>query len=221
MTAVPAGWTEADFAETADYSIGRTPARARAEYWTNDGANVPWVAISDMKPHGVITTTKESISGRAFKESFGGRIVPAGTLLMSFKLTIGRVATLGIPACHNEAIISIHPHEGVNKRYLGYYLSQVDYAEHHDRQIKGNTLNKAKIDRIPVLLPPEEEQEAIADVLDLIVRAQHLGNRLAALAGGLRATAMDRLMSGRLGVDELDLSALPVRAGLEAEVTPV
>lgn len=207
--AVPNGWTEAYFADIADYSIGRTPARARSDYWVNDGGNVPWVAISDMKPHGTVTVTKEAISGLAFKESFGGRIVPAGTLLMSFKLTIGRVATLGVDACHNEAIMSIYPHEGINQRYLGYYLSQVDYSEHRDRQIKGNTLNKAKIDRIPVFLPPEPEQEAIADVLDLIVRAQELGARLTSLAEGLRATAMDQLMTGRLTVDELDLTALP------------
>lgn len=207
--AVPDGWTEAYFADIADYSIGRTPARARSEYWVNDGGNVPWVAISDMKPHGVIRATKETISGLAFNKSFGGRIVPAGTLLMSFKLTIGRVATLGIDACHNEAIMSIYPHEGVNRRYLGYYLSQVDYSEHHDRQIKGNTLNKAKIDRIPVLLPPEPEQEAIADVLDLVVRAQELGSRLTALADGLRTTARDQLMTGELRVEDLDLTALP------------
>ncbi|MBF9334806.1 restriction endonuclease [Microbacterium lacticum] len=208
-TTVPDGWTEANFADIADYSIGRTPARARSEYWANDGENVPWVAISDMKPHGIVASTKETISGLAFRESFGARVVPAGTLLMSFKLTIGRVATLGIDACHNEAIMSIYPHEGVNQRYLGYYLSQVDYSEHHDRQIKGNTLNKAKIDRIPVLLPPESEQEAIADVLDLIVRAQDLGSRLTSFAEGLRRTAMDRLMTGALSVSELDLDALP------------
>ena len=214
-TTVPDGWTVANFADIADYSIGRTPARARADYWANDGGNVPWVAISDMKPHGVISATKESISGLAFRESFGGRIVPAGTLLMSFKLTIGRVATLGVDGCHNEAIVSIYPHDGISQRYLGYYLSQVDYSEHHDRQIKGNTLNKAKIDRIPVLLPPtEDEQNAIADVLDLIVRAQELGGRLTTLADGLRATAMEQLMSGQLSVEELDLSALPRSAGV-------
>ena len=213
MSVVPTGWTATRFADIADYSIGRTPARARSEYWADDGATVPWVAISDMKPHGTVLTTKERISGAAFTETFGGRVVPAGTLLMSFKLTIGRVATLGIDACHNEAIMSIYPHDGVSKRYLGYYLSNIDYADHHDRQIKGNTLNKSKIDRIPVLLPPEKEQEAIADVLDLIVRAKELGTRLASLADGLRATALDQLMSGQLSVEDLDLSSLPMVQG--------
>lgn len=218
MSTTPDGWSLELFADIADYSIGRTPARANSAYWANDGKNVPWVSISDMKPHGIVTDTKEMISGLALQESFGGRVVPAGTLLMSFKLTIGRVATLGVDACHNEAIMSIYPNVGVNQRYLGYYLSQVDYSSHHDRQIKGNTLNKSKIDRIPILLPPEPEQEAIADVLDLIIRAQEIGARMTILAETLKVTAMSRLMSGDLAVDALDLSALSL-SGSESEVT--
>lgn len=166
MSELPRGWTEEPFNQVARYATGRTPARAKAAYW-KDGANrTPWVAISDMENYGSITTTKESVSEAALQDVFRGRVVPAGTLLMSFKLTIGRVATLGIPACHNEAIISIYPRDGVDQRYLGYFLSQVDYADHQDRQVKGNTLNQAKIDRIPVLLPPSHEQRSIADVLD-------------------------------------------------------
>lgn len=213
MTDLPSGWSTEPFADIADYSIGRTPARANSGYWENDGENVPWVAISDMTPHGVIQRTKETISGRALREVFGQRVVPAGTLLMSFKLTIGRVATLGLAAAHNEAIMSIYPKEGVDQRYLGYYLSNIDYSSHHDRQIKGNTLNKAKIDRIPVVLPPEPEQKAIADVLDLIVRANGLGQNLVALTESLKHSAMDELMAGRLRTEELDLTALDLVIG--------
>ena len=166
MITLPEGWTEEPFSQVARYATGRTPARAKAAYWKGVANQVPWVAISDMEEYGTVSRTKESISEEAFHDVFRGRMVPAGTLLMSFKLTIGRVATLGIPACHNEAIISIYPREGVDQRYLGYFLSQVEYADHQDRQVKGNTLNQAKIDRIPVLLPPAREQSDIADVLD-------------------------------------------------------
>ncbi len=208
MSDLPTTWTTEAFADVADYSIGRTPARANDAYWASDGEDVAWVAISDMKPHGVIRQTKETISGRAFRDVFGGRIAPAGTLLMSFKLTIGRVAVLGVPACHNEAIMSIYPREGVNQRYLGYYLSSLDYADHHDRQIKGNTLNKSKIDRLPIVLPPEPEQEAIANVLDLIVRANETAASLVRLTDSLKSSAMSELMSARIRTESLDLSAL-------------
>ncbi len=166
MNELPEGWTVEPFSQVASYTTGRTPARANPAYWAKGERQVPWVAISDMEPYGTITETAESVSELAFEEVFRERVVPAGTLIMSFKLTIGRVATLGIPACHNEAIISIYPREGVDQRYLGYFLSQVDYTDHQDRQIKGNTLNQSKIDQIQVALPPSKEQARIADVLD-------------------------------------------------------
>ncbi|MEH0933179.1 restriction endonuclease subunit S [Micromonospora sp. CPCC 205558] len=161
-------WVEQPFIEVADYGVGRTPARANAAFWAATEEPTPWVTISDMPAYGVVASTKESISGEAFDRVFGGSVTPAGTLIMSFKLTIGRIATLGIPAVHNEAIISIYPKPGMDQRFLGYYLSQVDYTQFQDRQIKGNTLNKSKIDRIPVPVPPEGEQKAIADVLDAV-----------------------------------------------------
>lgn len=168
MNATPSGWSTCSFKEVAGYDIGRTPARANPDYWDQNGEVVPWVTISDMPAYGIVPATRESTSAAAFEEVFGGKLVPAGTLLMSFKLTIGRVATLGIPAVHNEAIISIYPKTGLDQRFLGYYLSQVDYTQLQDRQIKGNTLNKAKIDRIPVVVPPETEQRLIADTLDAV-----------------------------------------------------
>lgn len=161
-------WIERPLVEVADYNVGKTPSRANASYWTPENSSQPWVTISDMPPFGRITSTKEQVSEQAMTKVFGGRLVPAGTLLMSFKLTIGRVATLAIPAVHNEAIISIRPKAGMDQGYLAYYLSQVDYTQSQDRQIKGNTLNKSKIDRIPISAPGEPEQRQIAAVLGLV-----------------------------------------------------
>ncbi|WP_321924826.1 restriction endonuclease subunit S [Burkholderia sp. BCC1998] len=166
MNDLPESWTIEPFSQVAQYTTGRTPARANNTFWAKGANQVPWVAISDMEEYGTIIETAEAISDVAFQQVFRERIVPAGTLLMSFKLTIGRVATLGVPACHNEAIISIYPRKGVDQRYLGYFLSQVDYTDHQDRQIKGNTLNQSKIDQIQVMLPPPSAQASIADVLD-------------------------------------------------------
>lgn len=193
MSRLPAGWTERPFSQVANYRAGRTPSRSNPAFWTLETTQVPWVAISDMQEYGVITKTKESASQAAVKAVFRGQIVPAGTLLMSFKLTIGRVATLGIPACHNEAIIAIYPNEGVDQRYLGYYLSQVDYADHQDRQVMGNTLNQAKIDRIPVLLPPLYEQRAIAQALDRCRNGLDAERAAEVLANQIKCEAMNYL----------------------------
>ncbi len=148
-----------------------------------------------MEEYGVITATAEAITPRALRSIFHEKLVPAGTLLMSYKLTIGRVATLGVDACHNEAIISIIPRYGVDQRYLGYFLSQVDYTDHQDRQVKGNTLNRSKIDRIPVVLPPPNEQVTIARVLDCVRERIQLELDLEHTALQLKRAAMRELFT--------------------------
>ncbi|MFC4623786.1 restriction endonuclease subunit S [Daeguia caeni] len=192
---IPDGWRAIPFAELADYKAGRTPARANPDYWQGADDGVPWVAISDMTEFGTVTETKEKISRAAFREVFRGKTVPAGTLIMSFKLTIGRVATLGIDACHNEAIIAIHPRNGVDQRFLGYFLAQVDYDALQDRQVKGNTLNQEKIDRIEIWLPPNDEPKQIADVLDLVRHAIKLQDDGLATAQDLKRAAMRALFT--------------------------
>ena len=210
---IPEGWITKRFADVAVYKAGRTPARATSEYWTEFDDGVPWVTISDMAEFGVITHSKEWVTNAAFEIIFGRNIVPAGTLLMSFKLTIGRTATLGIDACHNEAIISIFPHEDIDQRYLGYFLAQVDYAAIQDRQVKGNTLNREKIDRIQVLLPPIAEQRSIADVLDLVKHSVSLQETALATAQELKRAAMRTLFTRGLrgeAREETEIGPVPV-----------
>lgn len=192
---IPDEWRVVRFAEIADYKAGRTPARANPEYWDGAGDGVPWVAISDMTEFGTVTATKEKISRAAFEQVFKSQAVRAGTLIMSFKLTIGRVARLGVDACHNEAIISIYPKPGVDQRYLGYFLAQVDYDALQDRQVKGNTLNQEKIDRIEVWLPPLDEQSSIANVLDLLRQSIDLQDRALATTEDLKRSAMRELFT--------------------------
>jgi len=192
---IPDEWRVVRFAAIADYKAGRTPARANLEFWDGARNGVPWVAISDMTEFGTVTATKEKISRAAFEHIFRSQAVRAGTLIMSFKLTIGRVATLGVDACHNEAIISIYPKPEVDQRYLGYFLAQVDYDALQDRQVKGNTLNQEKIDRIEVWLPPLDEQSSIANVLDLLRQSIDLQDRALATAEDLKRAAMRELFT--------------------------
>jgi type I restriction enzyme S subunit len=216
---LPDGWTVEPFEQVARYAAGRTPARANPSYWLDDGDSVPWVAISDMRNYGTVTSTAETISGKAFREVFNSRVAPAGTMLMSFKLTIGRIAVLGAHACHNEAIISIFPRADVDQRYLGYFLSQVDFSEHHDRQVKGNTLNRSKIDRIPICLPKtKNEQRAIADVLDRVRSAIQVNAATEQTASALKHAAMRALFGRGLREEpprESEVGLVPVSWCLE------
>ena len=195
MSFLPQNWDIVPFSRLATYKVGKTPSRANDAFWKQSSATIPWVSIADMRPYADVVHTKEKITLEAFQTVFRGQIVPKGTLLMSFKLSIGRIAYLSQDACHNEAIISIHPNKEVNTRFLAYFLSYFDYSELYDRQIKGNTLNKEKIDRIPVVCPPPKEQDSIAAVLDLIRKGITIAEKKQTLLMGLKHATMHKLFT--------------------------
>ena len=114
-----------------------------------------------MKEYGLVQNTKERISADASKVF--GAIVPKGTLLMSFKLTVGRTAFLDINAFHNEAIISVFPYVApeVMKQYLFYTLPLLSNMGDSKDAIKGKTLNTTSINNLLIPVPPVAEQEAI------------------------------------------------------------
>ena len=163
---IPKSWNVKNLSELCDYSTGRTPPRNKPIYW--NGKDFPWATISDMEQDKALLTTKEKVSHRAMTDCFSNKFVKKGTLLMSFKLTIGRTCFTGCDLVHNEAIISIYPTKNINQLFLSFYLPTVNYNQYQDRQIKGNTLNKSKINKIKIPQPPLTEQKEIAGILKKI-----------------------------------------------------
>ncbi len=156
---IPDSWQWVRLGEVVRLKMGKTPARAEPEWW---GAGIPWVSISDMPDGGHVQKTRESISKAALTSVFKDHVSPVGTLLMSFKLTIGKVAILDIPAVHNEAIVSIEPFEAAPIRDFLYFVLPflVQFGE-RKRAIKGDTLNGESLSRLLIPLPPLAEQERI------------------------------------------------------------
>jgi len=164
---IPDNWMWIRFPNLVNFNLGKTPERHNDKYWSN--GKYFWFSIADMIDKETIYTSKEKISDISFKENFGSKLSPAGTLIMSFKLTVGRVSILGVDALHNEAIISIFPYLKNNysiKNWLFYTLGiLVSYVE-QTGAIKGNTLNKEKMSSMYIPLPPLEEQQRIIDKIN-------------------------------------------------------
>ncbi|MDM3845641.1 MAG: restriction endonuclease subunit S [Aphanizomenon gracile PMC638.10] len=164
---IPSHWEWIRFSEIAEFSVGRTPSRSEPKYWKE--GKFPWVSIADMVDGGVINSTKENISQAAYQEVFNESVVPKGTILMSFKLSIGKVSILDINAFHNEAIISIYPYIDESKNYLFKCLNGFDILRESSRAIKGKTLNKKTIGNIVLAFPPIEEQKRIVTKLEELI----------------------------------------------------
>lgn len=158
---MPENWQWTRLGRIVRISIGKTPARGDVRYWSN--ATKPWVSISDMADYSHIKTTKERISDTA-ASTLMGAISPRGSLLMSFKLTVGRTSILDIEAYHNEAIVSIYPYidDGYALRdFLFYSLPILANMGDSKDAIKGKTLNSKSLNNLLIPLPPLKEQVRI------------------------------------------------------------
>ena len=163
---IPNSWKWIRFVDLVSTSTGKTPARGDVRYWGNN--DYPWVSISDMKQGETIINTKEYVSAKAASDCFHNEISKCGTLIMSFKLTVGRTSILGIDAYHNEAIISIRPYadkDNYTRDYLSYILPVVTSWGDSKDAIKGKTLNAKSIYNLLIPLPPLAEQHRIVEKL--------------------------------------------------------
>ena len=126
---IPQTWKWCRFSTIVKMRIGKTPPRGEQIYWSNGTHN--WVSISDMVEEGIVKAVKERVSDIAVNEIFKCHPSPKGSLLMSFKLTVGRTSILGIEAYHNEAIITVMPYTDVDNTLRDYlfYMLPDDSAE--------------------------------------------------------------------------------------------
>ena len=152
--------------EIFELQMGKTPDRHNADFWTN--GTEPWISIADLSKCGkYIENTAESISEEAVEKS-GIKTIPSDTVVMSFKLSIGKVAITPKAMYSNEAIMAfiskgvIH----IEPTYLYYLLMHHDWEAGTNKAVMGKTLNKATLSEITVNVHEPIEQLAIVRVLD-------------------------------------------------------
>ena len=159
------GWKTCKFADIFDLQMGKTPSRDNSTYWGDDNM---WVSIADMNEQKYMSATKECITDVAVQES-GIKPIPKGTVIMSFKLSIGKVSIATSKLYTNEAIMGfIEKEKGtLVPEYLYYYLKGYKW-EGVNKAVMGMTLNKKTIADNRIAYPSIAEQEKIVAELDCL-----------------------------------------------------
>lgn len=154
--------------EIYDLQMGKTPSRNNLDYWnTTDNK---WISIADLSKCGkYIGNTKEYLSNQAVEES-GISQIPANTVVMSFKLSIGKTAITSEPMYSNEAIMSFRDKmvTDILPDYIYYLFFNRDWSEGTNKAVMGKTLNKATLSKIKVNIPDMKSQQKVVEVLDKV-----------------------------------------------------
>ena len=151
-----------------ELQMGKTPSRNNPNYWNSN--DYSWVSISDMSSYDkYVSGTKEYISERAVKES-GIKTIPANTVIMSFKLSIGKTAITTGPIFSNEAIMAFIDKKttAIDPEYIFYLFSGKDWDEGSNKAVMGKTLNKATLSNIEVDIPSLDIQKERIEKLNKI-----------------------------------------------------
>ena len=154
---IPEGWKVVHADEVYNINIGKTPPRKERIWFSNsESSNVQWVSISDMGNCGAfIGNSKEYLTEDAINK-FNIIIVPKDTILLSFKLTIGRVAIAQKELTTNEAIARFYLPYSQYREFTYLTLKNYDYSKLGSTSSIATAVNSKIIKGMKILLPTNE-----------------------------------------------------------------
>ena len=191
--------------EYFDIAIGKTPPRKEHQWFSTEKGNVTWVSISDMGSSGLyISDSSEYLTSEAVNK-FNVAVIPDNTVLLSFKLTVGRIAITDGEMTTNEAIAHFKTSDPAINPYLYCYLKAFNYQTLGSTSSIATAVNSKIIKAMPFVIPNEAElkqfNEIAIPVFSMIKANQTEIRNLAET----RDSLLPRLMSGELDVSGIDL----------------
>lgn len=156
FSSLPDGWTIENAVHSFDISIGKTPPRSEPEWFTSNQTDNVWISIADMKTNSpFIFKSAEYLTNEAVKKH-NVKIVPANSVLLSFKMTVGRVAIVTNEVTTNEAIAHF-PCTKENLFFVYCYLKNFNYGYLGSTSSITTAINSKIIKEMPFLMPSKKE----------------------------------------------------------------
>ena len=191
--------------EYFDISIGKTPPRKESRWFSKNPSDCVWVSISDMGSCGLyIADSSEYITHEAV-EKFNVKIVPDNTVILSFKLTVGRVAITDGCMTTNEAIAHFRTDKPRINEYLYCYLKNFNFQTMGSTSSIATAVNSKIIKGMPFIVPTDDELEKfhkIAGPLFMMIKSNQRENKY---LGELRDVLLPKLMSGEINMEDIEV----------------
>lgn len=189
--------------EIANVTIGKTPPRGNKEFFSTNNEDVKWVSIADLGKCGTyILDTSEKLTKEAV-DSYNVKIIPKNTIILSFKLTVGRIAITSQEMTTNEAIAHFSLENKDMTYYLYSYLKNFDYGKLGSTSSIATAVNSKIIKAMPIAIPKKEVlknyNKKVSSMFEKIRENEIENNNLEQL----RDTLLPKLMNGEIDLDNI------------------
>ncbi len=182
---------------------GGTPSRQMSNFW---GGSIPWATIKDITSFNP-QDTQEHIS-RAAMDGSATRLVAAGSLVLATRMTVGKAVVFNVDVCINQDLKALILNRRAVARYLYYWFEH--FGHRLARTSGGSTVagvSTSDIKKCRISAPPENEQNAIAQVLMDVDREINLLRGRLAKALSIKQGMMQELLTGRTRLRVLETAS--------------
>ena len=196
------GWGEKPLSEVFTVKIGRTPPRKEFHWFSKSPKDVKWISIKDMGDSGLfIFNTNEYLTEEA-AEKFRIPIIPKGTVVLSFKMTLGRIGITAENMLSNEAIAHflLKDRHNVSNEYLYFYLKTFPYQTLGSTSSIVTSINSGMIKSLPLAVPPKELMQRFVRESEPNFEKIKFNQKQIRTLENLRDTLLPKLMSGEVRV---------------------
>ncbi|MST77420.1 restriction endonuclease subunit S [Prevotella copri] len=199
---IPEGWKVGRADDFYQINIGKTPPRKEHKWFSTNPADKIWVSIANMGNSGIFISDSSEYLTKEAVDRHNIIMVPRNTILLSFKLTVGRVAIADKELTTNEAIARFILSDDKYMEYLYLYLKNFDYNSLGSTSSIATAVNSKTIKGIQMLQPSDKIIDAFhIQVNPIFEKIRSLTKENSRLSS-LRDTLLPRLMSGELEVPE-------------------
>jgi len=194
---VPEGWERKKMADICETVGGGTPSTKVSEYW---GGDITWVVPSDVTKNDclVLLDSERKITEKGLRES-SAKMVPAETILMTSRASVGYFALMDIEVCTNQGFINIIPHEDDLCMYLLFNLmSRVTEIRSNAKGTTYPEISKGRFRQMEIVLPPRSIIREFSRFSRDIIQQVRCLKRLIFQLKSARDLLLPRLMNGEL-----------------------
>ena len=191
--------------EISNVTIGKTPPRSEHECFTTDKKDIKWISISDLGKSGMfIFDTSEKLTKEAV-EKYNVRVIPKDTVILSFKLTVGRTAFTTEEMTTNEAIAHFNLNNKELNNYLYCYLTYFNYSDLGSTSSIATAINSKIVKSIKIGIPSEEQlnkfNKLTSSMFELVKNNEKENIKLSEL----RDKLLPKLMNGEIDLDNIEI----------------